>query len=193
MQNSRVYVVVIIMAAKRMEYQIVGRYMDGKEVTGYHLQSIETGKAGKFTREQVCYLVGRDQVTNCTGQIYKDKVLLRGNGMSLDDLPIQYEDGSMKNTEALGKIKKGTTTSQAMEQFQIVGTIRSGRNTVGYVIQNAGCGIKKIRRAQLISLVEQGKVGNARLQNYQGKVLLRGVGCNLDQLPVEYIENAENA
>ena len=30
------------MGARRTEYQIVGRYMDGKEVTAYHLQSIET-------------------------------------------------------------------------------------------------------------------------------------------------------
>jgi hypothetical protein len=37
------------MAAKRVQYQIVGRYLNGTEVVGYHLQSIETGKAGKYT------------------------------------------------------------------------------------------------------------------------------------------------
>lgn len=51
--------------ANKIQYSIVGRYMNGTEVTGYHLQSIETGKAGKFTREQVIFLVGRGQVTNC--------------------------------------------------------------------------------------------------------------------------------
>ena len=43
--------------------------MDGKEVTGYHLHSMETGKSGRYSRDQVAYLVGRGQVTNCEGQI----------------------------------------------------------------------------------------------------------------------------
>lgn len=175
------------MGAKRTEYQIVGRYMNGSEVTGYHLQSIETGKSGKYTKEQVCYLVGRDQITNCTGQIYKDEVLLRGKGMSLSDLPVQYEDGDTRNMDRVGKVRKGTDMSAAMEQFLIVGTIKSGRNTVGYVIQNAGCGIKRVNRKQIIELARVGKVGNARVQTYQGKDLLRGVGCNLDELPSEEI------
>lgn len=173
------------MGAKRTEYQIVGRYMEGKEIVGYHLQSIETGKSGRYSREQVCYLVGRDQVTNCTGQIYQDKVILRGKGMSLDDLPVQYEDGDTRNMERVGKIRRGTETSEAMEQFLIVGTLKAGRNTVGYVIQNAGCGIKKIPRQKVIELASAGKIGNARVQNYNGRILLRGVGCNLDELPSE--------
>ena len=40
------------MGAKRTQYQIVGRYMDGKEVTGYHLQSLDTGKSGKYNKEK---------------------------------------------------------------------------------------------------------------------------------------------
>lgn len=175
------------MGAKRVEYQIVGRYMSGKEVVAYHLQSIETGKSGRYTREQVCYLVGRDQITNCTGQIYQDKVLLRGKGMSLDDLPVQYDDGDTRNLERVGKVRKGTEIHEAMEQFMIVGTLKSGRNVVGYVIQNAGCGIKRIKRQQVIELAKQGKIGNARIQMYDGKPLLRGVGCNLDELPFENV------
>ena len=173
------------MGAKRTEYQIVGRYMNGKEVTAYHLQSIETGKAGRFSREQVAYLVGRDQITNCVGQIYQDKLLLRGKGMSLEDLPVQQEDGELKRTDNIGKVRRGTSASDAMEQFLIVGTIRSGRNTVGYVIQNAGCGIKRVKRQQVIELAKAGRIGNARVQTYQGRELLRGVGCNLDELPVQ--------
>lgn len=178
--------------AKRVEYQIVGRYMNGKEITGYHLHSMETGKSKRFTKEQVCFLVGRGQVTNCTGQIYNDKVLLRGNGMSLDDLPVQYEDGTSRNMDRVGKVRANTDAASAMTQFLIVGTIKSGRNTVGYVIQNAGCGIKRIKRQQVIELAQAGKIGNARVQTYQGKVLLRGVGCNLDELPSELMSEHED-
>lgn len=175
------------MGARRTQYQIVGRYMAGKEVTAYHLQSIETGKAGRYSREQVAYLVGRDQITNCVGQIYQDKLLLRGKGMSLEDLPVQQEDGTLKKTDNIGKVRRGTSAADAMEQWMIVGTLKSGKNTVGYVVQNAGCGIKKVKRQQVIELARAGKIGNARVQMYQGRELLRGVNVNLDELPSENI------
>lgn len=173
--------------ASRTMYQIVGRYMDGKEVTGYHLQSIETGKAGKYTKEQVIYLVGRDQITNCTGQIYQDKVILRGNGMSLDDLPVQFESGKIKNTEQQGKIRRNEQIGQTMEKLMIIGSIKKGKFTVGYVIKNAGGATKEIGREDLLRLAQDGKIGNARVQNYDGKLLLRGINCSLDALPVKQI------
>lgn len=170
--------------AKRTEYQIVGRYMDGKEVTGYHLHSIETGKSGKYTREQVAYLVGRGQVTNCEGQIYKDKVLFRGVGMNIDDLPVQQENGGLSRTDAIGKVRKGTDTASAMTQFMLVKSIVSGRNTIGYVIQNAGGATKPANRQQVLELAQAGRLGNARVQEYQGRLMLRGVNCNLNELPI---------
>lgn len=178
------------MGAKRIEYQIVGRYMNGKEVTGYHLQSIDTGKSGKYTKEQVCFLVGRDQVTNCSAQLTADSIILRGNGISLNELPVQYEDGTTKNMEQLGRIKHGASAQDAMAMFMLVGSIKQGRNTVGYVVQNAGCGIRKLKKQQVIELAQQGKIGNARVQMYQGKPLLRGVGCDLGDLPSENIGSA---
>lgn len=169
--------------ANRVDYQIVGRYMSGKEVIAYHLQSIDTGKAGKYTREQVCYLVGRGQVSNCEGQIYKDKVLLRGVGISLDSLPIQREDGELARTGNIGKVRKGVTPEQAMTQFMLTHAIVSGRNTIGYVVANAGGGTSKISRVQLLDLAKTGRIGNARYQESNGKPILRGVGINLNELP----------
>lgn len=171
------------MGAKRTEYQIVGRYMDGKEVTAYHLQSLDTGKAGRYTREQVAYLVGRGQVTNCEGQIYQDKLLLRGKGISLEDLPVQQENGDLSRTDNLGKIRRGTNTNDALTQVMIVGSIVRGRNVLGYVIQNAGGGQAKVGRDRLIELARAGRVGNARVQMYNGKPILKGVDCDLSQLP----------
>lgn len=175
------------MGAKRIEYQIVGRYMNGKEVTAYHLQSLSTGKNGKYTREQIAYLVGRGQITNCEAQIYQDKLLFRGKGMNIDDLPVQKENGELTRTSGLGKVKKGTAAGDAMTQMIIVKTIVSGRNTMGYVVQNAGGGVKNYSREDVMRLAQSGKIGNARVQNYKGKWLLRGVGCNLNELPVENI------
>lgn len=175
------------MGAKRTEYQIVGRYMSGKEVTAYHLQSLETGKNGKYTREQVAFLVGRDQVSNCEGQIYKDKVILRGKGMSLEDLPIQQEDGTLSRTDNIGKVRKGTEAKDALTQVIIVGSLVRGRNVLGYVVQNAGGGQKNLKRQDLLQLARDGRVGNARVQMYNGNYILKGVGCDLSQLPRQEI------
>lgn len=175
------------MGAQRVQYQIVGRYMDGKEVTGYHLLSLETGKAGRYSREQVAYLVGRDQVTNCEGQIYKDKLLLRGVGISLDSLPVQQEDGELTRTANIGKVRKGTSAQDAMTQVIIVGSLVKGRNTVGYIIKNAGGGQTSIDRNKLLELARAGRVGNARVQMYQGKPILKGVNCDLSTLPKQEV------
>lgn len=175
------------MGAKRTEYQIVGRYMNGKEVTAYHLQSLDTGKQGRYTREQVAFLVGRGQVTNCEGQIYQDKVLLRGKDMSLEDLPVQQENGDLSRTGNLGKIRKGTSTEDALTQVMIVGTVVKGRNVLQYIVQNAGGGRIAVPRQQLLEMAHEGRVGNARVQMYQGRMILKGVNCDLSALPKKVV------
>lgn len=157
--------------------------MDGTSVTGYQMQSIETGKSGKFTREQAAFLVGRGQVTNCDASIYQDKVIFKGIGVSLESLPI-IRDGKVSNTDRIGHVRRDVTPEQAVNQLMISGVIVSGRNTVGYVIRNAGGQEKKIKREDCLKLASQNRLGNARIQNYNGKVILRGVGVNLNELPV---------
>ena len=180
------------MAGRRVQYQIVGRYMDGTSVTGYQMQSIETGKSGKFTREQAAFLVGRGQVTNCDASIYQDKVIFKGIGVSLESLPI-IRDGKVSNTDRIGHVRRDVTPEQAVNQLMISGVIVSGRNTVGYVIRNAGGQEKKIKREDCLKLASQNRLGNARIQNYNGKVILRGVGVNLNELPVINVRKENQA
>ncbi len=181
------------MAAPRVQWQIVGRYMSGTEVTGYHLQSIETGKSGRFTRAQVCYLVGRNQITNCTGSLAKDGVILTGRGMNLASLPsVQENNGKLKNTGEGGRVKRGTSNGAAMEQFTLISSIKAGNRVLGYGVKNYGGAIKKLQLSVVLKLAQSGKINNARLQMWNGKPLLRGVGCNLNSLPVEKIQLASN-
>ena len=175
------------MGAKRTQYQIVGRYMDGKEVTAYHLQSLENGKSGRYTKDQIYFLVGRDQITNCEGQLYQDKVILRGKGMSLEDLPIQQENGTITRTDNVGKVRRGATTADVMTQVIIVGSLVRGRNVAGYVVQNAGGGRTSVNRDELLQLARDGRIGNARVQSYQGRLILKGVGVDLSQLPKQQV------
>lgn len=178
--------------AARINYQIVGRYMNGKEVTGYHLQSMDSGKSGRYTREQVAFLVGRGQVTNCEGQIYQDKLLLRGVGISLDSLPVKQENGGLSRTDGIGRVKNGTTAADAMTQFMITSAIVSGRNVIGYVIRNAGGQTKNINRETTLKLAKEGRIGNARVQESNGKYILRGVNTNLNELPTIKAESLVN-
>lgn len=179
------------MSAK-LEYQIVGRYMSGNEVVGYHLNCMSNGKSAMYTKEQVAFLVGRNQVTNCQGQIYKDRLLLRGVGISLDSLPtkmVNQEGSALKNTDSLGKIRRGTSDENAMSQWIVVSSIVSGRNNIGYVVQNAGGGTANIPRAKILELAKAGRIGNVRYQESNGRPILRGVGINLNELPVVSAES----
>ena len=162
----------------KTEYQITGRYTNGKEVVGFHLQSIANGKSGKFPKEFVAYLIGKEVVTNCTAQIYKGKLLFRGKGISLDDLPTASFDEDL---------------STSAEELTIVGALKSGNRTVGgdgcEVWYHIGGGLSKYSRAKVIKLAQEGQITNARVQMYQGKPLLRGKdGLNLDTLPTEDVE-----
>ena len=43
--------------------------------------------------------------------------------------------------------------------------------------------VKDIDRNTLIKLAENGSIGNARVQKYKDIVLLRGLDCNLNEMP----------
>lgn len=87
------------MAAERTKYQIVGKYInqaDARETLGYHITSSD-GKSRAVTTEQLAYLVGRGQISNCNAQIYKDKLIFKGVGISLDSLPKKAIAGRTKS------------------------------------------------------------------------------------------------
>lgn len=116
--------------AKRIEYEIVGRYMNGKEVTGYHLKALNADKECKYTREQTCLLVGREQVTNCAGQLYQNKVLLRGKGINLDNLPIMNDPiKGEKTKDGNNSQTKGTQKPKEKPQKIICNAIMKGLTT----------------------------------------------------------------
>ena len=172
-----------------MTYQIVGRYMNGKEVDAYQLQDLETGRQLKATREQVAFLVGRRKITNCDGQIYKDKVVLRGKGVSLNSLPVVNQEGNILNSGGIANIRKEDTPEEIMNKLILVGSIMEGSRNIGYKIANTGGATKDIGRGQVMELARTGKLANATVQNYNGKEILRGKGTNLRDLPVVRIDD----
>ena len=153
------------MKEQRMNYQLVGRYMKGKEVTGYHIQSIETGETCRASKELVCFLTGREQVINCTGQIYHGKVILRGKGICIEDLPIQQESNDFNNTEKI--VKPKTNNNKNTKQYMITGSLIKDEILIGYTIMDVKGAQTRISKIRAIEIMN--KIGN--------------LDCNLDALP----------
>ena len=68
-------------------YNVVGRYIDGRQVVAYHLTAVDKSKSGMCTKEQLYNLIKAGCVLNCTAQMYHGKMLFRGKGIRLDNLP----------------------------------------------------------------------------------------------------------
>ena len=82
------------MARQRTQYRLAGRYLRGNDTVYYGLVTVD-GKEVRATEEVMAYYVGRDQVINVKAQLYKDKVLFRGIGCEIRDLPtIQLGNGN---------------------------------------------------------------------------------------------------
>ena len=171
--------------ANKTLYALVGRYMKGSEIEAYHLQSIDTGKSGKFSKEQLCYLIGRGQVTNCTAQLYKDSVLIRGNGIEISSLPVVRtgEDGSYTVSNSQNN-RKRITEQQALDSLTVIARVDNGQKKYGYLVQNYGGVRRAVTKEQLTELASRGIVTNARVQQYNGAPLLRAYGCKFGDLPV---------
>lgn len=82
---------------KSKEYQIIGRYNNDKETIAYELKILSTGEQKRFSREQVIMLAAKNQIINCTVQLYKDTVMISGKGCELSKLPT-ISDNVVNNT-----------------------------------------------------------------------------------------------
>lgn len=170
------------MAGKR--FALVGRYMEGNEVVGYHLTDLENNQGKRYSREQMCFLVGAGRVENCGGQLNKDEVIIRGkNGLEINSLPVVKRDGSLSRSEAMGPMRKSVPVQQALEQYIAVRAVTQGRNTVGYILRNAAGLERYVVRSKVIEMASKGRIRNLRVQSYGNKPLLRGDGSNLNNLP----------
>lgn len=181
--------------AKKIQYQVVARYMDGNEVTGYHLQSINSDKSKRYTKEQTLLIAAKGQITNAVAIITNTGATLSGkNGIKIANLPVvQEQDGKavLTNSDSLGKVNRNLSIEEAINMFKLTYVIKDGKKKVGYTIQNSGGAEKDITRAETIELAKQNKLGNAFINMCKGVALLRGKGgFKLDDLPVKDISES---
>lgn len=129
------------MGARPIEYNVVGRYLnqaDLRDVVGYHVISTDGTRQKQLSMDQMAFLVGKGQILNVVAQIYKDKLLYRGVGISLDSLPYKTVIVNKPNTigNITGQNEKGAdyaTKIQSLgtEFFKVVanGAIRKLNGT----------------------------------------------------------------
>ena len=176
----------------KITYSIVGRYMNGSAVSAYHIIGSD-GKELKASRELVCFLVGKGVVTNCKGQMNGGDVALRGVGVNLTEIPVKNErTGKITRTDNLGNVKpKNPNDSRIFTQLMICARLFQDGRCLGYVVRDAGGTEKKLERSVVLKLAADKKIGNARINMANGTPILRGVGVELDKLPIIQLPSAK--
>lgn len=188
--------------AERKEYQMVGRYNKGNEITAYALTNTSDGTTKKYSKEQVVLLVGRGQVDKVDGQVYKDDVLLRGiGGFSINKLPTKVDIDAVENTDEASENLAGepnpSTYFDVPPILRLDAVAKSGRSVIAYLVFNKMKNTSKaLSRQKVIKLASEKKIENAYTQKdsrSEGGLLLRGLGCSLNDLrPMTPEEMEEN-
>ena len=180
-----------IIGAKKITYSIVGRYMHGSAVSAYHIIGSD-GKEFKASRELVCFLVGKGLVTNCKGQMNDGDIVLRGVGINLTELPVLNErTGKVSNVDNVKA--QDINDKKIFIQFKITARLFQDGKCVGYVVRDAGGTEKKLERSVVLKLASDKKISNARINMVNGVPILRGVGEELDKLPVIQLPSSNKA
>lgn len=120
--------------------------------------------------------------------MYQGKVLFDGVGMRISDLPVVNEGTNQLRRGQNIRNVRGQGVQDKLEQLMLVGVLKSGRTPVAYVLRNQGGGTKQVSREEILDLAKAGKISNVRVQQWQGKLLLRGYNCDLSNLPQRQID-----
>lgn len=183
-------------------YNVTGRYMDGQKLLAYHLVG-DDGSQACETKERVIYLIGKGIIANMRIQSGTNgNVIIRGKGVNLNTLPVFDNGKNQFRSDGLSQAAENTQvpiTKSAipninqMGQYRIIKRIMHKNRCLGYEVQDYSNSIKRFSREKVMELAIQKLVNNAvankvtsKDENGQTKinVVLRGVGCDLNRLPI---------
>ena len=181
-------------------YSVVGRYMVGSTVTGYHLVGND-GSQLPVAKDRVIYMIGKGLVENLRVQSNGNELIIRGKGVNLNTLPIYDESkqdfratkASQKASDSAVQPKKDSTTN-LMGQFKIIKRIMYKTTCLGYIVVDHSGQERKFSRDQVIKLAVQKLISNATVQRYtntekgETNLILRGAGVDLTSLPVVLVD-----
>lgn len=145
------------------------RIMDGVSVKAYELVDTN-GALYRYTKEETEQLALKGLINGVKAQRCNGVVTMKGkDGFKIKDLETinlrQKEEVDMRST-LVRKIK-----------------IENNREIVGYVLQNYDSSIDVRTFKGLLDLAIKGKVKNIRINKSGQKMIVRGINCNLNDIP----------
>ena len=164
---------------RRPLFKITGRYLYNGKPFGWHLACSDKSRSGRYTDEQVAFLVGRRDVVNCAGigiDSYTEEAgVKKANGIYFKD-----KEGNKLNvaTYTLGQVaSQQTEESKVKEDTRaiIIGVCKNGKVTTGYIVKNSAGIEKYFDKSVIIAQAKAGNIKNAKVSTYNGKDMLRAV------------------
>lgn len=182
-------------------YRVVGRYMSGKEIIGYHFLCSDNSSL-PLDREKTIYLINKGLVENMRLSSSNGEIIIRGKGVNLNALPVydlnkeQYRsDKASQNVAATSVKDRNGNVQNNMGQYKIVKRIMQKNNCIGYVVIDNSGNESKLSRKTIMELAANKRIANAVvnkvIDNSTGEIsfALRGVGCKLAQLPIMIVSD----
>lgn len=154
------------------KYKLTGRIMDGVKVTDYEVENIANGEHFVLPRHTVEDLALSKLIVNCSAQRHHNRVILKGQGCKLCELPyISRSNGDIQKEKIC---------------YSIIGRIVHGKYVIGYSMKRHDTNETfNIQKDKAIRLIRDGKVVNARVQSSNGiGDIVRGIDCDISKLPV---------
>lgn len=187
-------------------YRVVGRYMDGQKLTGYHLVGSD-GSQLPINKERAIFMITKGIIENMRIQSDtssdKSSIIVRGKGVNLQKLPVYDEKKQTfrgdANSQAVAnsavKPKKDSGINP-MGQLRIVARIMKGTNCIGYMVEDNSGARRCQSRESILQLGIQKLISNAEVQkgNINAKTgkpdfILRGKGMAIKDLPILIIND----
>lgn len=168
-----------------VKYKVVGRYTSGSTVSAYHIVG-DDGTQKKVNKAFLIRLIDKGLVTNCRVQMYNGEPIIRGNGINMNSLPVYDEQKKeMKIVRQEVSTEAGTGNARSdLPNVMITKRIMDRSTCLGYEVVNESGESKLFKRDTVIEIALQKQIVNARVQRDGNNMILRGVGCSLDKLPV---------
>lgn len=164
-----------------VKYKVVGRYTSGSTVSAYHIVG-DDGTQKKVNKAFLIRLIDKGLVTNCRVQMYNGEPIIRGSGINMNSLPVYDEQ-----KKEMKIVRQETSTGEIrsdLPNVMITKRIMDKSTCLGYEVVNESGESKLFKRDTVIEMALQKQIVNARVQRDGNSMILRGVGCSLDKLPV---------
>lgn len=130
-----------------------------------------------------------DNVTVINGNVFSQTFDMRSFPGCIEQC-ISRDNNNIVRPKSI--IEDTKTNDRALKanknNLEIVGKIEKGKQVIGYMIKNTENNkVMQVNKEVAIYLVGGGRIRNCKYQFYKGKVLFRGIGVDLNKLPIKRV------